>query len=75
MLGIEKNKETNVNEKIGQTPTGIGKFFVRKRNLGCNLNVIYLLLAIYDVKFHDSVTVNSAVNSFPGNVTLKFLFQ
>ena len=46
MLGIEKNKETNVNEKIGQTPTGIGKFFVRKRDLGCNLS-IYIPITSY----------------------------
>ena len=71
-MGIEKNKETNVNEKTGQISTRIRKIFVRRHNLGCNLNVINILLAIYDVKFHGSVTVNSAVNSFPGSVTLKF---
>ena len=71
-LGIEKNKEINMNEKTGQMSRRVQQIFVRRHNLGCNLNVINILLAIYDVKFHGSVTVNSAVNSFPGSVTLKF---
>ena len=43
--------------------TALRKIFVRRHNLGYSLNVINLLLAIYNVKFHGSVTVNSAVNS------------
>ena len=61
-MGIEKNKETNMNGKIGQMSTKICKIFVRRHNLGWSLNGIYLLLAIYDVSFRGSITVNSAVN-------------